>query len=199
MPHSVSYRRQVRDIAALPVSLAATLLVAALSACGSGSDAGNPTGAGSGGTTATNGSAAQTGTGGKTQTGTGGATNAGSGGSNQAAGSGGMTAAAACTYNQTVIPTTCAQNGCHVPAGFAPDLSTEAMAAAAVSKPIVMPCPGDPTVKYLINPTAPVAGLLIDRISGPLCGLLMQMPFGKPPLTQAEVDCIKSYFMSKIH
>jgi len=172
----------------LPVSLAATVFVVALAACGGNTESGTMS-PGSGGTSDGTGGAAQTGTGGTTHTGTGGSGQTGTGG----------TTTAACTYNQTVIPTTCAQNGCHVPAGFAPDLSTEAMAAAAVSKPIVMPCPGDPMVKYLINPTAPVTGLLVDRISGPLCGLLMQMPFAKPPLTQAEVDCIKSYYMSKIH
>jgi hypothetical protein len=108
-----------------------------------------------------------------------------------------MLATSACTFTQTVIPTKCGIPGCHSGA-FPPELSTDAMAAMAINEPMGATCAGDPTAKYLINSAAPVAGILIDRITGTLCGPLTQMPFSGTPLTQAEVDCIKSYYMSKI-
>jgi hypothetical protein len=109
-----------------------------------------------------------------------------------------MLGASACTFTQTVIPTKCGIPGCHA-GGFPPELSSDAQTAMVINEPMGAACPGDPTAKYLINSAAPVAGILIDRITGTLCGATTQMPFGGTPLTQAEVDCIKSYFMSKIH
>jgi hypothetical protein len=40
--------------------------------------------------------------------------------------------------------------------------------------------------------------VLLTRITAKTCGT-GQMPFGATPLSQAEIDCIKSYFMSKLH
>jgi hypothetical protein len=71
------------------------------------------------------------------------------------------------------------------------------MAAAIIGKPAAVQCAGTATTS-LIDTAAPVSGVLLTRITSKTCGTA-QMPFGGQPLSQTQVDCIKSYFMSKLH
>jgi hypothetical protein len=81
--------------------------------------------------------------------------------------------------------------------GTPPDLSSDAAAAAIIGEGAATPCDGTSTTA-LIDSASPVSGVLLTRITAKTCGT-GQMPFGATPLSQAEIDCIKSYFMSKLH
>jgi hypothetical protein len=70
------------------------------------------------------------------------------------------------------------------------------MASAAVGKAAALMCPGT-TATALVNPAAPLAGVLFTRITSASCGS-GQMPLLGTPLSQTEIDCIKSYFTSKL-
>jgi hypothetical protein len=91
----------------------------------------------------------------------------------------------------------CGFNGCHGMTGTPPDLSSDAMAAKVIGEGAATPCAGTSTTA-LIDSAAPVTGVLMTRITSKTCGT-GQMPFGAPALSQAEIDCIKSYFLSKLH
>ncbi len=212
-------RRQRNDLnataTARPLAVSVLLALSVLAACAGDLDPryGSKSTAG-GGTTATgtgNGTASGTASGTNTPATT---TSTGSGGSPAPTGSGGAqastgtgsattgggtgpTTTAACTYAQTVLPARCGFNGCHGMTGTPPDLSSDAMAAAIIGEGAATPCDGTSTTA-LIDKTSPVSGVLLTRITTKTCGT-GQMPFGATALSQTEIDCIKSYFMSKLH
>jgi hypothetical protein len=140
-----------------------------------------------------------TGTGGlNMSTGSGGApASTGTGGATTGGGTGVSMTAVACTYAQTALPTKCGFSGCHGMTGTPPDLSSDAMAAKIIGEGAATPCAGTSTTA-LIDSAAPVTGVLLTRITTKTCSN-GQMPLNAPPLSQAEIDCIKSYFMSKLH
>lgn len=174
------------------------LLLSVLAACAGDLDpryvkSGTPTGlTGSGGATST-------GAGVATSTGSGSASTGSGGATMPAGGSGGATGAAACDAVGMVFQGKCSA-GCHSPNGIWQqlDLSTDAAASMAVGAMQNFMCAADKTSK-IVNPTAPLSGTLFLYITGATCGGGTQMPFGGDPLTQTEIDCIKSYFMSKLH
>lgn len=172
-------RRMTRMTTGLPRG-AALLVLSVLAACAGDLDPRFTHGGGLGGASA----------------GTGGAPagNGGGAGGGNPSGTGG-TPGTACTYAATVLPTKCGISGCHS-GTFPPNLSTEPLAAMVVNARAAMACAGDPSTS-LINPAAPVSGILVTRITTANCGT-GQMPLGFAPLTQAEIDCIKSYFMSQL-
>jgi hypothetical protein len=198
MTHPVSHRRPPNTLAAprLP-SVTVLLLLSALAACAGDLDPRFGKGEGSGGAPASG-----SGSGGMmASSSSGGATvSSSSGGAPATTGSGGATGTAACDAVAMVFTPKCVA-GCHMPGGLwaAIDLETDAtIAKTVIGAAQTYPCAADMTDK-IINASAPLAGSLIDFISGSTCGASTQMPFGQPPLMQSEIDCIKSYFTSKLH
>ena len=188
MHHLVSnFRRALRTPSGIP-SVTLLLLLAALAACegdldpryvkGTSPGTGGSSLPGSGGVTGSGGVPASTGTGGTTQGGTGGMVSS------------------ACTYSQTPLMAKCGFNGCHSTNGTPPDLSSDAMASTAVGKAAALMCTGN-AATALVNTTAPLSWVLFTRITSGSCGT-GQMPLVGGPLSQTEIDCIKSYFMSKL-
>jgi len=206
MTHPASHRRQPSTLATprLP-SVTALLLLSALAACagdldprfvkGEGSGGAPASGSGSGGMTASSSSGGVTGS-----SSSGGATQSSSGGAPVTTGSGGTGSTAACDAVGMVFTPKCV-SGCHMPGGLWPqvDLSSDAMIAKTVIGVTQnFPCAGDMTDK-IINASAPLAGSLLHFITGQTCGSGTQMPFLQPALMQSEIDCIESYFTSKLH
>jgi hypothetical protein len=93
------------------------------------------------------------------------------------------------------LPGRCGFSGCHGATGTPPDLSSDAAAAKIIGEGAATPCAGTSTTA-LIDSKAPLSGVLLTRITSSTCG--PQMPFLAGALSQAELDCIKSYFLSKI-
>jgi hypothetical protein len=122
------------------------------------------------------------------------------GGSAGRIGTGGsMSAAPPCDAVETVFQVKCA-SGCHSPSGIWPalDLSSDVAAARAVGAAQTAPCAADRT-SSIVNPKAPLGGSLFLYIGGSTCGSGTRMPYGGSSLSTAEIACIKSYYMSKLH
>jgi hypothetical protein len=199
MTHPASHRRQPNTLATprLP-SVTALLLLSALAACAGDLDPRFVKGEGSGGAPVSgSGSGGMTGS-----SSSGGATvSSSSGGAPATTSSGGASGGtAACDAVAMVFTPKCV-SGCHMPGGLWPqvDLSSDAMIAKTVIGVTQnFPCAGDMTDK-IINASAPLAGSLLHFITGQTCGSGTQMPFLQTPLMQSEIDCIESYFTSKLH
>jgi hypothetical protein len=184
--------RQRNDLMATarPLPSFAVLALSVLAACAGDLDPRYGTKGGVNMATGSGGAPASTGSGGApASNGTGSTTTGG--------GTGGASLAVACTYAQTALPSRCGFNACHGMIGTPPDLSSDAMAAKIIGEGAATPCDGTSTTA-LIDSSSPVSGVLLTRITTKTCST-GQMPSGGSPLSQAEIDCIKSYFMSKLH
>lgn len=147
------------------------------------------------------------GQGGSTGNATGGASATGgssSGGGSGTGGSGAGGAAAGCDAVAMVFVPKCSSVGCHLGVGSLGgplDLTSDAKASMAVGAPQATTCMGDTQAK-IVNPSAPFSGTMMRVISGESCGSATMMPLGATPavggLTQAEINCIASYYTAKL-
>jgi hypothetical protein len=114
-------------------------------------------------------------------------------------GTGGVSAAPPCDAVGTVFQAKCA-TGCHSPNGIWPalDLSSDVAASKAVGAAQTASCTADRT-SSIVNPKAPLGGSLFLYVGGSTCGSGTRMPYGGSALSTAEIACIRSYYMSKLH
>jgi hypothetical protein len=134
-------------------------------------------------------------------TGTGGVTGAGGAGATGTGGTGAGGAGVACDALHTIFIPKCTNAGCHLAGagslGGPLDLTTDISAKMAVGAPKSYPCSAD-MQSNIVNPTKPFSGIMSLVISGDTCGQNTRMPLLGTPLTQAEIDCIKSYYTPQL-
>jgi hypothetical protein len=163
---------------------------------------GGANGTGTGGTGGSN-----SGTGGTNPSAMGGTTGGTLGGGTGGSGAGGGSKAVAnCAMAATVaevetkiLAPKCAEAGCHVPNGaFKPDLKSAESFARLLDKPVeyvatkckddVYVKKSDPMKSYFLSTVKDAMPKCSDGRMGGL-----RMPFGKPPLSDAEITCIEGY------
>jgi hypothetical protein len=116
----------------------------------------------------------------------------------QGAGATGATSAASESCGLTVLAQSCALVGCHASSPGSPpqanlDLSASALGDGhqLVNAPAQgSPCAGSSSPPpVIIDPHNPTSSLLYDKLQPqPACG--SEMPYGRPPLTDTDQQCI---------